>query len=159
MKYCVVVANGSRARFFTLKRPQIPELESGPRLIEQAEISDPELKQHARDLWTEKPGKNRGKSQAQSHVYDDHRDSHQAEYERRFVQVVAERAARFAHEHEADNLVLCSIQRQLPLLRQALNGHLGDTRVTELAKDLSKLEPISLHDHLSKEGLIPPRKQ
>jgi len=157
MKYCVVVANGSRARFFSLVKPNIPDLASGPKLVERSEMADPELQERAQDLWTARPGKNRG-PRSQGHAYDDHRDNHHMELERRFAQSVAERAAKLSKMTGATNLVLCGAQRQLPVLKQALEQQLQDTRVTELAKDLSKLDPQPLHDHLTKEGLLPPRK-
>ncbi len=125
--------------------------------MERADMSDPELQERAQDLWTAPPGKNRGLG-SKTHAYDDHRDKHHTELERRFAQAVAERAARLSSSTGATNLVLCGVQRQLPLLREALKSRAGSTKIQELAKDLSKLEPQSLHDHLSKEGLLPPRK-
>lgn len=157
MKYCVVVANGSRARFFSLIKPDIADLASGPKLVERSEMSDPELQERAQDLWTARTGKNRG-PRSQGHAYDDHRENHHSELERRFAQAVAERAARLSKTTGATNLVVCGAQRQLPVLKQALENHVQDAKIVELAKDLSKLEPQPLHDHLTKEGLLPARK-
>lgn len=158
MKYCVVVANGSRARFFSLENPEFPEIESGPHLCERKAMVDPELKERGTNLWSGRTGKNRSGGYSGTHGYDDHRERHAAEYERRFVQSVAEEAARFTRNQKADHIVLVGVQRQLPQLRSALEPQTQAARIRELAKDLSKLAPQALHDHLSKEGLLPPRR-
>jgi protein required for attachment to host cells len=158
MRYCVVVANGSHARFFSLETPQFPELESGPHLHERKSLSDPELKERGQNLWSGRPGKNRTRAYSGTHDYDDHRERHAAEYERRFVQLVAEEAAHFTRAQRADQVILVGVQRQLPQLRTAFEQQAQNARVKELAKDLSKLAPQALHDHLTKEGLLPPRR-
>jgi protein required for attachment to host cells len=158
MKYCVVVANGSHARFFRMETPQFPELESGPHLFECKSLSEPELKDRGQNLWSGRTGKNRSGRYSGTHGYDDHRERHAEEYERRFVQLIAEEAAKFSKAQSADEVILVGMQRQLPQLRSAVEQHTQSTRIKELPKDLSKLAPLALHDHLTKEGLLPPRR-
>jgi len=45
----------------------------------------------------------------------------------------------------------------LGFLRSAIAPKFGGIRTKELAKDLSKLNPIDLHEHLAREDLIPRR--
>ena len=159
MKYCVVVANGSRARFFSLQDSEIPEIESGPNLVESGEVTDPLLKRKAHDLWSERSGKNRSSSGGQSHGYDDHRDQHSAEMERRFVHSVAERSARFAKREKATTVLIVGSSRQVPMLTDSLGSLLlGQAKIEGYSKDLAKLSPSALHDHLAKEGLLPKRR-
>ncbi len=159
MKYCVVVANGNRARFFSLKDTEIPEVEPGPNLVEHGEVTDPQLQQKAQELWSERSGRNRSSTGGRSHGYDDHRDQHSAEMERRFVQSVAERGARFAKREKATNVLVVGNNRQLPTLSQTLGSLLhGQVSIEGYSKDLAKLSPVALHDHLAKEGLLPRRR-
>lgn len=159
MKYCVVVANGSRARFFSLQNCEIPEVEAGPNLVEHGEVTDPQLKQKAHDLWSERSGRNRSSSGGRSHGYDDHRDQHSAEIERRFVQSVAERSARLARKEQATTVLVVGNNRQLPALSESLHSLLrGKAEIQGYSKDLAKLSPSALHDHLAKEGLLPRRR-
>ena len=159
MKYCVVVANGSRARFFSLQNSEIPQVEAGPTLVEHGEVADPQLQQKPHDLWSERSGRNRSSSGGRSHGYDDHRDQHSAEMERRFVQSVAERGARFARKEKATTVLVVGNNRQLPALSESMNGLLqGKARIQGYSKDLAKLSASALHDHLAKEGLLPRRR-
>ena len=51
--YCIVVASGLHARCFTLEPVELPELESGPKLIERGELFNPEKEIARRDLYTD----------------------------------------------------------------------------------------------------------
>ncbi len=156
MKFCVVVANGSRARFFYLKRPEFTELNARPRLVERGEISEPELQERAQDLWTERTGMNRGAGSG-SHSYDDHRNQHQAEFEKRFAKQIADHAIKLIRSSGSNSIVICGVQRQLPLLKNMLESKLNGVHIQQLAKDLLKLDTHTLYDHLHKEGLLPPQ--
>ncbi len=156
---CVVVADGSRARFFTLQHAEYPEMQSGPNLIEVNDLIQPEHEMHNGELWSEtRGGRNRG-ANGTSHGYDDHRTQHSEEYEKRFARSVAEEAAKLARSNRTRNVVLVAQKRMLGLLRDTL-GPLTRTgvEIRELAKDLSKLNPLELHEHLAKEQLIPRRR-
>ena len=155
MKVCVIVANGSRARFFSLKRPEFPELNDRPRLVERDEVFEPELQERALDLWTERTGMNRGAGSG-SHSYDDHRNQHQAEFERRFAKQIADRATKLVRSSGANSVVVCGVQRQLPLLKSMLENNLSGIHIQQLAKDLLKLDSQTLYEHLHREGLLPP---
>lgn len=158
-QYCVVVANGARARFFTLEHSKYPELESGPNLVEYNLIENPEMDARNGGQWSEsKSGGNRGANNGSTHGYDDHRSQHEDEYERRFANNIANEARRFSQAHKASDMILVSQKRMLGFLRTALEPNINGIQTQELAKDLSKLSPIKLQEHLAKEDLIPHRK-
>lgn len=157
-QYCVVVANGSRARFFTLKDAEIPEIQSGPNLIETNDLLNPEHEATGSELWSEiKSGRNRS-ANGNAHGYDDHRSQHEDEFERRFANSIADEISRMSKEIKASNIVLVSQKRMLGFLRGAISPTLNGTTTTELAKDLSKLKPLELHEHLAREKILPQRQ-
>lgn len=156
-QYCVVVANGSKARFFTLEDPEKPEIESGPNLVKQKDLTNPENRKEADGLWTEsKSGGNRGPG-GRSHGYDDHRAKHEDDIERRFANSIADECKRFSYNNNS-NVILVSQKRMLGHLRTAVGSRLSGIKTQELAKDLCKLSPQEIHQHLAKENIIPERR-
>ena len=156
---CVVVAGGSRARFFTLKDVEFPEMQSGPNLYEINDLISVEKETAGNDLWSDtKSGRNRGGNGA-AHGYDDHRSQHEDEFERRFARDIARETARLLRENSTKQLVLVAQKRILGFLRNELDSLLkAGVEIKELAKDLSKLSPLELHEHLARERLIPQRR-
>ncbi|RMG28352.1 MAG: host attachment protein [Gammaproteobacteria bacterium] len=156
---CIIVADSARARFFLLRRPEYPELESGPDLMEWRDLVNPEAESHGAERWSEaRAGANRG-GNGGVHAYDDHRRSHLAMSEKRFARNIAQEAARLVREGGAREFVVVAQQRTLGLLREALGAVLdGQVRIRQLAKDLSRLEPRQIHAHLARERLVPRRR-
>jgi len=155
-QYCVVVANGSKARFFTLENPEDPEAQYGPNLIKQADLVQNEAELSDQELWSDsKNGGNRGHG-GQSHGYDDHRDQHRDEADKRFAHTIVNECKRFSHNNA--KIILVSQKRMLGHLRHAMQSDMNGLQPDELAKDLIKLNPLDLHEHLAKEKLIPERR-
>lgn len=159
MNTVVVVANSSRARFFTLQQAEAPNFESGPRLVECRCLANPQQESAGKELWSDnKSGRNRSSGGGGAHGYEDHRDQHRAEYERRFMQSVAGEAARLARSERATRVVLTADSRTLGLLRGELhNGNGYDLR--EVGKDYSKLTAQHLHEQLAALKLVPARRR
>jgi len=154
-QYCVVVANGNKALFFTLEEPDIPEVESGPNLIKHKDLNC--LEPQSNMNWNaSKSGGNRGHG-GQSHGYDDHRTQHDDDVERRFANSIADECKRITH-NKRSNVVLVSQKRMLGHLRIAIDSRLHGVNTHELAKDLINLKPQDLHQHLAREKLIPERR-
>ncbi|HSH83864.1 MAG TPA: host attachment protein [Guyparkeria sp.] len=153
----IVVADGLRARFFTLQETPFPEMESGPNLTEVCDLVNPDREQ---DMWSEKKsGRNRSRASGAAHGYDDHRSQHETEYVRRFARSIAEEAMRLTNGHGANELVLVAQKRTLGHLRNELNGRIrSGVQIRELAKDLSKMSPLEIHAHLAREKLVPERR-
>lgn len=155
---CVVVAGGSRARFFTLEDVEVPEMQSGPNLCEVNDLISTEMDAAGNELWSDtKSGRNRGGNGA--HGYDDHRSQHESEFERRFARDIARETARLLRDNSTRQVVLVAQKRTLGYLRNELETLLrSGVEIKELAKDLSKLSPLELHEHLARERLLPQRR-
>jgi protein required for attachment to host cells len=159
MNTIVVVANGSRARFFTLREADTPEYESSPRMVEHETLLNPEQEAAGKELWADsKSGSNRGGGGGGVHRYDDHRNQHRAEYERRFVQSVAGEAHNLALNEGAVRVVVTADNRTLGMLRGELHRNNG-YELKEVAKDYSKFSVNELHEQLAALDLIPARRK
>lgn len=157
--YLVVIADGTCARFFTLDAAAQPSVESGPHLLEHDDLVNPEHEQGGGDKYSStRTGVNLNPRGGPSHGYDDHRTQHEQEHERRFAHEIAARALALAQENHAGHLVLTAEKHMLGLLRDALEIPVkSGIEVHELAKDLTKLIPTQLHDHLAAAGVVPAR--
>ena len=157
--YLVVVADGTCARFFTLESAAKPSVESGPHLLERDDLVNPEHEQSGGDKYsTTRSGLNLNPRGGPSHGYDDHRAQHEQEHERRFARDVASRAVSLAQENHAGHLVLAAERHMLGLLRDALKIPVkSGIEIRELAKDLTKLAPTEIHEHLAMAGVLQAR--
>jgi protein required for attachment to host cells len=158
MNTIVVVANGAHARLFTLEAAENPAYESSPRLVEQECLVNPQQETAGRELWSDNSGGNRSKGGGGSHGYDDHRDQHRAEYEKRFLQQVAAVTTELSRKCRAGQVVLAADNRVLGQLRDELHRSNGFD-LKEVAKDYSKLSALELHEQLAGLNLIQARRK
>jgi protein required for attachment to host cells len=158
MNNIVIVVNGSRARFFSLQPAQTPAYESSPRLIEHEYLTNPEHEVAGKELWSDNSGGNRSSGGGGAHGYDDHRDQHRAEYDRRFAQSIAAETIKLAHDQQSKRIVLVADNRILGLLRGELQSNNG-FEIKELTKDYSKLSIQDLHEQLASLNLIPAQRK
>lgn len=157
--YCVLVADGTRARFFALDSGARNPGESGPDLVEYEDRVNPEHELQGHDKYsTTRTGVNLNPGKGPAHGYDDHRDQEEREHERRFAREIARHAIEFAQAEEAGHLVVAADKRMLGLLREALDvpPH-ARFELRELAKDLTRFPAVDVHRHLSDAGLVPAR--
>jgi len=157
--YCVTVADMARARFFALEPVASPDFNSGPNLTERGSLTIPPGELRDRDIFTDtETGCNHGPGGA-THSYDDHRSRHRLEFERRFAKRVVAEILRLARQWKVKHLVLAANSRMLNLLRTALPASAATRfEIRELARDMTKLTPVAIHQHLAKAGLVPARK-
>ncbi len=160
LNYLVVVADGARARFFKLVPAEFPEIESSPNLVELKDFVNTEIDEKGRELWSDlKTGRGKAPGDGPAHGYDDHRERHRDEIERRFAHETGAEILKQAAAEKADRVIVAAESRMLGMLREAIEGKLPATaRLIERAEDLSKLSPQDLHAHLAREELLPPRK-
>ncbi len=158
-EYCVVVAEGSRARFFTVEPADIPEMESGPNLVEHMSLTNPEHQARGESIYADlSSGRNRT-AHGQGHGFDDHRAQHDAEVERRFARNIARHLNEMTRSNGTQRVVLCAEKQMLGFLRPTLQGSIPPgVDIREIPKDLAKLSARQLHERLSKDGHIPRRK-
>lgn len=156
---CVVVCAGGHARLFTLEPAALPELESGPNLVPRGEISSALVGEHGAALWSDlKTGRNRSAVSGAAHGYDDHRERHAEEYDRRFAQDVAEQTRRLLVGSQIKHVVLVAQGNSLNHLRQAFRAQFHNgTSLVELNKDLGRMKPQEIQAHLAREHLVPAR--
>ena len=155
---CIVVANAARARFLILPTADPSEVESRPVLVEVNDFINPEADELGRDIWSEtKSGVGRSPADRQAHSYDDHRDGHLAEMQRRFSKRVMDAAELLVQSNKATRLVVAAPPGMLGTLRPALTSALSQSvAVQEVAKDLTQLGLFALQQHLAREKILPP---
>ncbi len=160
-EYCVAVVSEAEAKFFYLKPVEFPELESGPRLEQAGQLSNPEKRLPDREIYTDsKTGRGRAPGKGPAHGYDDHRSKKEEESDRKFGREVLEKAKDLALKAKCRILILVAQPKMLGLLRQDMEILEKDRlKIKECTKDLIKLSPTEIHEHLAKEGLLPPRKR
>ncbi|MCS4503072.1 hypothetical protein KBTX_03235 [wastewater metagenome] len=158
-KTCVVVAEGARARFFTLEHAEVPELDGGPDLVERNTLINPRHRAHDEHVYSDgRSGRNRGPS-GQAVTYDEHRDGFDAELEGRFAREIVTELRTLLENTGAERVILCAEKRMLGFVRQALNGSTPEgARIVEVPKDLTRLSARQLHARLTEDGLLPARR-
>jgi protein required for attachment to host cells len=157
MKTCVVVADRSRARLFiSIPSAERNGVESrGQELLEIEALIDPEGELSGQQLFSStRSGSNRSPHGA-AFAYDDHRQGHRNEEERRFAKRIAETVRERLRTERPDKLILAIEPQLLGLLRQALNGQLKQSlEVVELAKDFSWHTPRHVQEALERCGAM-----
>ena len=149
--YCVVVADNARARFF--------HLGDGNNLVEVDDLVNPEGEAAGKEIYAEnKSGRNSAPMQAGAHGYDDHRNGRRQQVEQRFAHQIADKAVNSAGRHQANQLLIVANDHLLGRLRNELKvPPTAKIQVKEVAKNLSKLKPSELHEHLAADGVVPAR--
>jgi len=154
--FLVAVINGTKARLLTLEPVELPEYESGPHLMEQEGLLSAAKETPGQELWSSaKTGRNRGVA-GHAHSYDDHRENHMLEFERRFAQTIANKIVELADTSQVQQLLLIAEPQILGLMRESLMPILPKhLKISELAKDLCHLQAKELHEYLAKKELLP----
>lgn len=156
-RYCVVVADAMKARLFTLEETNLPELESGPKLVERKTLVNPESSIPGREVFSDaRSGVNRPSGGGSAYAFDDHRAHHLEEFEKRFARDVTAEVKRLITGGPSRVVVLAAEPRMLGFLRRGLDAlPKEDVEIREMASNLVKLASGEIHDHLSKERLVP----
>lgn len=154
--YVVAVVNSTRARLFVLESAKFPEYEPSAKLVEVATLLSSTQELQGQDLWSNtKPGRNRS-SAGQAHGYDDHRENHRIEFERRFAQAIAVQMTELLQTYQPHQLLLVAEPQILGIMREVLIPELPkNLKVYELAKDLCRLSTHELHEYLATKNLLP----
>ncbi|MFQ4142879.1 host attachment protein [Chlorogloeopsis sp. ULAP02] len=155
----VAVINGTRARFLTLEQPELPEYESGPNLVEHKSLFNPVKELQGKELWASvKTGRNQGQG-SQAHAYDDGRQEHLNEFERRFAGAIANEIANINKSKRIQRLLLIAEPHILGVLREVVAPLLPkNLQIQDLAKDLCKLKSKDIYEYLANKNLLPTRR-
>lgn len=157
-EYIVLSIDGARARFFELAEPENPELESGPTLVERCCLVNPEKEKHGKQMFSDlKSGRNRG-GMGPIHMYDDHRERHIDELERRFAKDITGELKKQISQSGCQNLVLVANPRMLGYLRPGLTiSKICGVEIKEFSRDICKLSSSQLQKRLEERNLLPAR--
>lgn len=159
-RFIAAVIDSTKARFFTLELEQLPNYDFGPNLKEYDALNNPVKEFTAQQLWANiKTGRNRGAGN-QAHSYNDHRQNHIIEFERRFAQNISNQIVSLIRVYKAKHLILVAEPQILGLMRESLRPMLPQNlELRELAKDLGKLKKKEIHEYLANKNLLPARKK
>lgn len=160
MKAHLVVVDAARARLFSWKSSDDVALDGYPRLVEVDDLTNPEGRLQDREVYSNEITNNRttyGTGGAgPSHAFDDHRDAHRGETQRRFVRDIARRLNEHVTRDKPSRVILVSETQVLHDLRQEVEAALPrDIQVVELAENLTKESATHLQQILAKKGLLP----
>lgn len=156
LKTCVIVADRARARLFVTATP--PERVVGKAAVELRELealTDAEGELTGNQVFSNtRSGTNRSPHGA-DFEYDDHRERHRDEVERRFAKRIAAAARELLARESATRLVLAVEPHMLGLLRLELVEPLpGVVSRVELAKDFSWHTPQHILEALERCGAM-----
>jgi protein required for attachment to host cells len=148
---CIAVVDASRARLFTFERTsEVQGLRE--ELVEQRDLVNPSRRLPPSEIFTEtRPPL--GRSGNLQYGTDDHRDEHVDQLDIVFSRAVVDELEDLLRSAPAQRLIICASPGMLGKLRKA--GHWTDLAVDEVPRDLVKLSPDQLHDHLVSYGLLP----
>jgi len=156
-KFAVAIINGTQARFFTLDSAATSEYESSPNLIEHEGLSDSTKELRGQELWANtKTGRNRSPN-SQTHSYDDHRQKHELEFEKRFAHKISSVMLDLIQTNQARHLILVAEPQILGMMREAItDSSFKNLNIQQVAKDLCHLKTKEIHDYLANKELLPP---
>lgn len=149
---CIAVVDASRARLLTLERSLDAE-GLHDQLVEQRDFINPARRLTPAEQLSDAPGSSRT---GNAHFgFDDHRDAHVDKLDAEFARMVNAEIEALLRTFPAKRLVLCASPRMLGHLRATRKT--SDLAIDELPRDLVKLTPTQLREHLAARGLVPTR--
>ena len=158
---CIAVVDASRARLFTYERSS--EIEGlKEHLIEERDLVNPARRQRPSQLFSDsRPGSSR--TGGLQYAFDDHREAHVEALDAAFSRLVIDELVNVLRGAHAQRVILCASPNMLGELREAGRDLAREgVEIDELDRDLVKLTPPQLRDHLASYGLLPdkpPRAQ
>ena len=155
MRTCIAVVDATRARFFTLEREdQSGDLHED--LSETRDFVNTARRLTPHELFSDtRPGSSRTGSR--QFGLDDHRNAHIDRLDADFARSIVTGLREALAESGAKRVVLCASPRMLGVLRPMLGPVVnGGVAIEEGARDLVKLPPARLRDHLASLGALPP---
>ncbi|MEM9482732.1 MAG: host attachment protein [Cyanobacteria bacterium P01_F01_bin.116] len=148
--YLVAVVDGAQARFFTLTTAEFSDQEpSGPHLTEHSSLNN-----------VEKPIASKGSNNRKQHGNRHEKTTVSVEANRRFAHQVLQHISSVNESFGGHHLILVAEPHILGSLRESSQNYLPSTMVvSELAKDLCRLNAHDLHKYLANKELLPTSKR
>lgn len=155
--YCVVVMDTRRARFFSLSGARVSRNRSGPVLVEERDLVNPEAEMRDRDLFSDtRTGSNRSDA-GPAHRYDDHRDHHRDSLAQHFARRVVHEARAMAEDMGAESVILSTSAPMFGVLRKEAALIHGPHDWKVVRGDMARMPPMEIQDLLARKDLIPAR--
>ena len=153
-RICLVVADATRARIFTYQQLLEPD---GPHeeLREQRDLVNPARHKRAGELFSDNTGANH--SGPRGYAFDDHRQAHLDQLDVRFAKEIAGEVERTMHSDGYRELIVVASSRMLGDLRVAFEMLSRVATIKTVERELTKLGPAAIRDHLAALGLLPAR--
>lgn len=156
--WCVVVADGARARIFILEPGG--GRAGDPSLVEKADLVNVGYSARGADAPQVRTERNTNRQTGPMHPVGEKREQHRLEVERRFGVQVAARVAALVKDWDDGSIVLVADPRLLGLMRKVLREAVKpEIALKELAKDYTHLSATELREHLASNGLIPMQRR
>lgn len=152
-KTCIVVADRARARFFVTEPPPEHRPDDPRRLVERFSVVDSDGQLPGKELFSNMRS---GTTQSAGgrDEFDDHRDAHRQELQRRFARRVGEAAVEFVDVEIPVRVVLAIEPQLLGVLRPEIAGRIPeDMSLVEVAADLSRQAPEQIERVLERHGV------
>ncbi|MEM9484352.1 MAG: host attachment protein [Cyanobacteria bacterium P01_F01_bin.116] len=152
--YLIAVVDGAQARFFTLAAAEFSdEGQSGPHLIEHSSLNNVEKPIAIKGIANNRIGR--------KHHGNRHEKTKQfVEINRRFAHKVLQHISTITQSFEAHHLILVAEPHTLGSLRESVPSYVPSTMtVSELAKDLCRLNAHDLHKYLTSKQMLPGPKR
>ena len=140
MSSMIVVADSSRARFFTAAS-------SSSDLIETETLTNSEARLHVRDITSDLPGKSSGGNGSGGHAYQSETDPKKHEVAK-FAKRIADRLDAIRNANKLPKLFLVAEPAFLGELRNHLSSATSEKVVFELNKNLAQQNPKDIRKHL-----------
>jgi protein required for attachment to host cells len=150
---CIAVVDASRARLFTYERSNEAE-GLNELLVEERDLINPARRRRPAELFSDsRPGASRTGSL--QYAFDDHRNKHIEALDAEFSRSVIGELVALLRSAHAQRVILCASPHMLGELREAGRSLPRNIAIDELARDLVKLTPPQLREHLGSQGLLP----
>lgn len=140
-KHLVLVADSSRARFFTAEK-------ANKTLTEIESISHPEGRLHTRNITSDLPGRHVGNKNTGTDTYQSATDPKEQEMID-FAKYLDQHIEQLINEHKVSRLSLIAAPRFLGILRRNLSSQAEKIISFELDKDLVQHSLDDIQKHLS----------
>ena len=152
---CIIVADGARARFFTLESSEDPAADGGPRLLEHRDLVNPEADVPQRGLFSDRSGRGHSSPGTAAHGLDDHRDQHMSELGRRFASRLVAETERFVQVQDARRLIIVAGPKLLGSLRSEMQKvRLARVEISEVGEYMAHSPTPEIHEALAARGLV-----
>ncbi len=130
-KTWVLVADRSRARIFSIAKPNAP-------LTELEDLVHPEARAHEGDLTTDRPGR------SPDHNALGNANSARDEQAQEFAREIAQRLEKGRVHGELERLLVVAAPDVLGMLRKTMNGNLAKIVTLEIDKNVTQQSPSDI---------------